>query len=974
MNRVAGLVGVLLVTLQMTASLHAAAFNPPVSDYARTLWTERDGLPSNQILSIAQDRDGFLWLATTAGLVRFDGNRFVLRGLGDRPTLPVRTLFFARDGGLWFAFHDSPRVGRIRNGALLTYDGLPGQVLALMQSRDGTIWAGGRGGVSIFRNDRWERLERRLGVPEPTVDALFEDQRGNVLIGTSSGIYRRPAQTDSFDLVVQTPSAAAHDFIETAAGEILVTDPGHIVSQLTEHNVAHKKIAALGAAQGLHLLYDRQRTLWVVTRENGLLRFSDYPNGAVERVTADNSIRCLFEDREGNIWMGTASGLVRFSRARITSLTPGNYSGDQFVRAVVLARDGTVWAGTAEGLVRFSGGKQEVYGSRDGPANTIVTALHGGEDGSIWMGTDRGLARYSNGRIVAVPLPGRFPPSQISAITTDAEGAVWASDIQGLFKLKDGRLTSFDLVRGPVYTAYADTRGRLWFGSSEGEVAVYEQGRLRVYSERDGLVAAPVIGIFEDSRGVVWVATTLGISRFENDRFTTLPQRRGLPGNLVIAFAIDRDDYLWLGINFGIVRLDQKEFDKAVKDESHRIEYLFYDASDGLLGTPRYVGYPNVIRANDGTLWFATTAGLSLVNPRNLQENRPAPPVIVEAVIVDGRELGPRPSIRLPSSTSKLEVSYTAPAVGAATKVRFRHMLEGFEQQWVTDDPYQRALYTNLFPGNYRLRISASYGAGVWADPGTVWEFSVEPRFYQMRWFYAACAGVLSLALWTAWQVRSRRVQRQFAMVLAERARMGREIHDTLLQSLVGTALQLDNISTELDSAPESAKQQLLKIRREVERYVGEANQSIWELRSPMLNSLDLAAALQEAAENLIASTGIGFQFVANGARRRCAPAVEQQLLRIAREAVTNAIRHAHPSLIQMELSYDSKSVCVRVSDNGRGFDSTAIGRDREGHWGLTIMQERAQQIGGRLSIVGEPNGGTTIEVVVTCSRSPSGS
>jgi len=197
---------------------------------------------------------------------------------------------------------------------------------------------------------------------------------------------------------------------------------------------------------------------------------------------------------------------------------------------------------------------------------------------------------------------------------------------------------------------------------------------------------------------------------------------------------------------------------------------------------------------------------------------------------------------------------------------------------------------------------------------------------------------------------------------------MGREIHDTLLQSLVGTALQLDNISTEFDSAPESAKQQLLKIRREVERYVGEANQSIWDLRSPLLSSLDLAAALQEDAENVLPSAGIAFQFTASGPRRRCAPAIEQHVLRIAREAVTNAVRHGHASRIQMELSYDAKSVSVKVSDNGCGFDSTEIGRDREGHWGLSLVRERTQQIGGRVHIISAPNGGTTIEVVEPCS------
>jgi ligand-binding sensor domain-containing protein/two-component sensor histidine kinase len=955
----------LLLALQLLVPLPALALDHETPDHTRTLWTERDGLPANEILDIAQDHDGFLWLATTTGLVRFDGNRFVLWRLGENPLIGIRTLYVARDGSLWLALYNSSRISRLHRGQLTTYEGLPGPVLALTQTRDGVVWAGGLGGLSAWRHQRWERVAHPLGSPELTVDALFEDSGGNLLVGAAQGIYRRAAGSDAFYLVMPN-SSAAHSFVELANREVLANGSERVAVSLTGHGATSAAVAALGKVQGRRLLLDRQQALWAATSK-GLIKINDYPNGRVQRVSTELGIRCLFEDRDGNIWLGTVDGLVRLSKTRIISL--GTTKGAaHFVWALAVAKDGTVWGGTAHGLVRFSPIDQRIYEGSHGAPTGLVTGLAAAPDGALWIGSGEGLTRYVNGRSERASLPGFRSPNSVTSITIDADGAVWASDKYGVFRWKEGQVSRFGSEHGPAASAYADTHGRVWFGFWDGTILAYDQRGFRQYSQHVGPAAAPIIGIAEDSRGRVWVASTAGISRFDDGRFTTLLHQRRLPGSQVISFTIDRDDHLWLGVTFGIARLTPHEFDKAVADPSYGIQYSLYGASAGLVGSPRYFGYPNVIRHHDGTLWFAATKGLFLFDPNRLQEHRTAPPVIIDSVLADGRPVTLEAPARLSAGTSKVEIDYTAAGVGVATKLRYRRMLEGFDARWVDDDTNQRAVYTNLFPGEYRLRIAASYGDGAWTEPSTVWAFSVAPHFYQTAWFYTSCALALSLGFWMTWRLRSRRVHEQFSLVLAERARMGREIHDTLLQSLVGTALQLDNISTELGASHDSVKQQLHRMRRQVERYVADASESIRSLRSPRLERLDLAAALQEAGREILHSTAIDFQFTADTVLPPCSPAMEQQLLRIAQEAVTNAARHARPSTITMDLRRDRNSLRLRVADDGRGLHPEAIEPNRAAHWGMAIMEERAQQIGGSLTVATTPGGGTTIEVVAPLS------
>jgi signal transduction histidine kinase len=311
-----------------------------------------------------------------------------------------------------------------------------------------------------------------------------------------------------------------------------------------------------------------------------------------------------------------------------------------------------------------------------------------------------------------------------------------------------------------------------------------------------------------------------------------------------------------------------------------------------------------------------------------------------------------------------VQIEYTAVSLVSSAKARFRYLLEGFDRDWVDAGTRRQAFYTNLSPGSYTFKVVASTSDGIWNESAATWNFSIEPAFYQTRWFYAVAAlMVLPLGL-AVWRLRLGQVQRQFSLVLAERARLSRELHDTLLQSLVGVALQFEGLSQRVDASSPSLKEHLLRIRSQVEDYIREARDSISDLRSPMLERRDLAEALRDASGRIMSGTSVRFDFAVMGTPRRCRASVEEEVLRIAREALYNAVRHSRASHIQLQLHYHRRSLHLRVTDDGVGFDGQRV----EGHYGLANMQERAKQIGARFRLVTRVDQGTRIETVVPIS------
>ena len=958
----------------------AETTNAPVSltDYTLTNWSEEQGPFPFGIYSIAQDRAGYLWLGTRSGLVRFDGSEFVQwRGRQSLPDDRIAAILAAGDGGLWVGFGTVGGVARISGGTarqFTTKDGLAqGDVNAIVEDAQSTIWVASHGGLSAYDGQRWRVVGEADGLPRGPVLGLRCDSRGRLWVGTATGLYRRAAEDPAF-----TPVEAGSDaeVAEDRAGTVWVSDP-HESFRIVGTARSSRAQLTRRAGAGRGLLIDRSGALWVGTRGAGLMRVHGDTTGVdpdrIEHLTRregllSDEVRALFQDRDGSLWICSRRGLSRLSESNVRAVLHGAGAGG-FVAAVAVTRDGAVWAATATGLTRSLGTEQHTFTEQDGLPGRIVTALHEDPSGTLWAATTLGVARLVGSRFLPLLTTAGtlWSGYQIRAIASERDGTLWLCDQErGLFRWRGGVLDNLSDVVGQrkAYVAHVDRAGRVWIGFWAGGLAVYDHGTVSAYGTEQGLPQASVNVIFEDRAGGLWVATEHDLARVDGERIRSF-KSNGFPQSGVVSIVEDAVGDFWIGLGPSLMRINPREFDAAVADPVYQLRYRLYGAEDGLPGTVGRPGVPSAARTSSGELLFVTSVGLAIVDPARLRD-RPTPTLIgVNAVSADGRAVefaGDR--VAIPAHTSRLVINYSLLSLTAG-RPRFRHKLEGFDADWQDVGERRDVSYTNLPPGTYAFRVSSHHEDG-WIESGTPLAVTILPAFYQTTTFYAVAASSLALLLWLGWRHRVRQMNREFALVLAERSRLGREIHDTLLQSLVAVALEFDDISEQLEPAKVALKAQVISIRTRVEEYILEARQSIANLRSPMLVRSDLGTALQRSGESATATHPIRFEFTLRGMPRRLDGTLEEQLLRIGQEAVSNAVRHGAASTIHMELCFDHAAVRLRVSDDGCGFDPEQPPRDADGHWGIAGMRERAAKVGAQLRLESQPGAGTTVEALAS--------
>jgi two-component sensor histidine kinase len=583
----------------------------------------------------------------------------------------------------------------------------------------------------------------------------------------------------------------------------------------------------------------------------------------------------------------------------------------------------------------------------------------------FWVAAaERRLVRWVGRRFEPVPLPESFAAHAVTSIASGADGRLWLyNGREILVQAPDGTetvVTPAGVTDGLVRFTYADRRGRLWIAADHAEIAIIDGPDVRMLGAAEGVPAGNLTGIREDASGRIWMSSDSGLSAIDGASVRTLTAANGIPGRRVFFVTDDAGARLWLGTTSGLARVEKAELDHALADPHYRIRLQLFDVFDGLRGTPVVRGYPTAARSRD-RIWFVSSTGVATIDPGQVREALPPPVPRIEQVLVDGQSFDPASGERLPSGMASLQIEHAALNLTAPTKVRFRHRLEGVDPDWVDDGGDTRTVYAHLPNGTYRFVVAASAGDGRWSDAAAVWTFVVPPRWYQSRVFYGAAVALLVLGVWAAWRLRLRQVHRRFTDVLGERARVAREIHDTLLQSLVGMALQLDTVAH--TEEPTGLREEVGRIRRQVQDAIGEAQRSIRDLRAPRAEVRDLVTRLRESAGPMLEHAGITFELVVTGTPRPLQAAVEQQLMRIGMEAVVNAMRHAQAAHVRMELAFERATVRLRVTDDGHGFNPDAVKADTSVHWGLSIMRERAEQVGGRSSIMSTPERGTSVEV-----------
>ena len=966
-----------------------------VNQYSHTAWKVRDGFAKGEITSIAQTPDGYLWLGTQFGLLRFDGvNRVPWRPPGDQhlPSSYVFSLLAARDGTLWIGTWNglaSWKDAKIRRYAELA----GGWIFALLEDHEGTIWASGYsssphgGRLCAIRNDNVQCYGEDGTLGRGALN-LYEDSRGNLWVGVIAGLWRwRPGPPKFYPLAGEPDGVQALG--EDADGALLVGWNGGL-SRLAGGKTEGYSLPGSGRQfRAERILRDHDGGLWIGTQTQGLVHVHEGRTdvfSSADGLSGDD-VHAVLEDHEGNTWVVTTTGLDRFRDFAVASLTPEHGLSNAFVGSVLADRDGSVWLATRGGLNRWNHGEIKTYRLGGGKMNDHPESLFQDHGGRIWVSTTRGIGYLEKGGFV--PMSG-VPGGNILSISQDTAGNLWvANESSGLFHLSPrgevqqipwSKLERQDhasiLAAGPVQSG-------LWIGFFLGGIAYFEDGQIRAsYSAADGLGEGRVSGFLFDHDGALWISTEGGLSRLKNGRITTLTSRNGLPCDTVHWVMEDDDHSFWLYTACGLIRINRSELDAWAADPKRTIQATIFDSSDGVRSLATGGHYnPQVAKSADGRIWFLPWDGVSVVDPHHLPFNKLPPPVHIEQIIADRKAhdaaLSGNGLMRLPPLVHDLEINYTALSLVAPEKVLFRYKLDGVDHDWQDAGNRRQAFYTDLSPRKYTFRVMACNNSGVWNEAGTSLNFVVIPAYYQTLWFRSLCVLVFLALVAGMYRLRVRQLAGQFSMRLDERVhertRIARELHDTLLQSFHGLLMNFQTAWRLLPQRPAEAKESLGRAIEQAEEAIIEGRGAVEGLRASTVQSNDLALAIRTLGEELATdsthSPSPTFRVMAEGVPRDLHPVLRDEVYRIAAEALRNAFRHAQARQIEVEIRYDNQQFRLQVRDDGRGFDPRVFAaQGREGHYGLPGMHERAKIAGGKLTVWSEVGAGTEVELQIPAS------
>ena len=899
----------------------------------------------------------------------------------------ITALAGTHDGALWIGTREG--LASWLNGRLTTYPALlKFEIESLIEGHDGTVWAGAWGsptGRLCAIRDGATTCYGDDGSLGNEAISLYEGAAGALWVAASSGLWRwKPGsptryaavQIGDYQALVQGVSRAGLAFVEQ--GNVRQFADGRSTDYLLP--------GAPSPLTAKHLLRDRHGTLWIGTDTHGLV----YATGDSARVftqqdgLSSNQIVALFEDREGTIWVATSEGVDSLRELPVASLSVKDGLSSDSVRSVLAARDGSIWIGTATGLNQWKDGRMRVYRPQTHPGlpDDEIEPLCEDERGRIWAaGRYHGIAVFDKGRFTPIP---SAPKGNITSIAADGHGGLWLSlwhaDGYGLVHFVGGKVTERipwrSMGGGPASGLLPDQDGGVWAGLLTGGIAYFRAGQIQklpLHAEHGG--SERVVGLSHGSDGALWAATEHGLSRIVDGRVTTLTTANGLPCNVVHWIVEDNGSSYWLYTGCGLLRIARSELDAWSTDPTRKVAATLFDSSDGVqsVGVLNY-SRPVVAKSSDGKIWFENGNKLAVIDPAQVNINALPPPVHIEEITADGRAYYPKQGLHLPPLNRNLTVAYTALSLAAPAKVRFRYRLEGQEPHWSEVVNDRKAQYSNLAPGTYRFRVSASNNDGVWNEQGDTLEFAIEPAFYQTNWFRAACLAAFLLVLWTLYQLRLRQMARAFNARLeervAERTRIARDLHDTLLQSFSGLLLRYRTVHALFSKRPEQAFTILENALAETRQALTEGREAVQGLRSSAAETHEFTEAIKTLTEELAGdpSHGGGGEVRLNveGSPRALRPLLRDEIYRIASEALRNAFRHAEASRIEVQLSYDAKRFELRVRDNGKGIEPRFLTDEGlAGHFGLRGMRERAQTIGGKFTAWSAPASGTELVLSV---------
>ena len=741
-----------------------------LTQYVAESWGPKDGLRQHRIRDILQTRDGYLWLATENGLVRFDGVRFTTfdskssRGFGHDY---LHALAQTEDGGLWVGTYHGLTLRK--DGEFKTYtekDGLTDSFIwCLARGRDG-LWIGGWKGLTRFAGGRFTIEPRFNG---QSIRTLLEARDGSLWVGVGRTLHHlegdRATVYEARDGLPRDVRFTA--FLESADGSLWIgTEQG--LGRLSKGALRFYTVSDGLAGDNVQtLLEDREGHLWIGTTA-GLSRYDGVEFSRLSKGLTDESVSALFEDREGTLWIGTpGGGLNRLKDGRFTPYGRPEGIRENTVWAVQPTREGGVWIGTdGGGISRLDGSRLTTYTKKNGLPDDIAFAFAPSRDGSLWVGMNTGVVRVAAGRARAYPTTG-LTSTSIRALLEDSRGRVWVgTSTGGLYRLEGERFVPLRPAGVSAEHTYVSSivearDGSLWFGTDAGVWRLRGED-FGVYDTRHGLPGDYAAGLYEEADGTLWVATNPGgLARFKDGRWAVLRAADGLLDENINTMMEDGLGRMWFSTDRAIYSVAKQELDDKLAGRLSAVTSTAFDTHDGLRVAEGSAGFPAIARAADGRLWFATSRGAVVVDPRRLQRNPVPPPVYVEAVAVDGVDVRPGDGIEVGPGRGELMILYTAPSLRVPERVRFRYRLEGFDADWVDAGDRRVAYYTNIPPGRYLFRVIASNDDGVWNETGASLSLRLRPHFYQTRWFHGSLGALMIVAGLALHRVRVRQLKQR---------------------------------------------------------------------------------------------------------------------------------------------------------------------------------------------------------------------
>ncbi len=740
----------------------------PIRQFHQDVWGTEQGLPQNTVPAIAQSADGYIWLATELGLVRFDGLQFTIFDKSNTPELRsnvIDALLETRSHELWIGTVGGGLV-RLAHGKFQTFttkDGLSSDsVSSLLEDRAGNLWIGtDGGGLNYFDNRRFTIYTTQNGLPDNEIFALARDGNGGIWVGTHDGLSRfSNGEFRTYKATEGFPNPYVRCLYATSTGTLWIGTNGGGLSSLKEgefHSFTTKNGLPSNNVASLH--EDNRGSLWIGTYGGGLARMvgTTFTSYNAKDGLPNNDVRSIFQDDAGNLWIGTGGGgLTRFFDGNLfTAYGPKDGLSTLATLPIFEDHDNNLWIGTdGGGLNRFRDGKFTALTTKDGLADNLVFTICEDHDEALWIGTRKGLNRYKDGRLTTYNKKNGLPSDTILVTYVDREGTLWIGTRAGLSQRKNGKFTTYTTKNGLssniVRAIYEDRQHSIWIGTSGGGLDVFRNGRFEVFDSRRGLSNDVVLSIHEDSEGVLWIGTNGGgLNRLENGRFTVYTTKDGLPDDAVFRILEDDSGNLWMSGNRGVFRVSLQALNDFAAKRTSRIAAISYGTSDGMTTRECNGGFqPAGWKSEDGRLWFPTMKGVVVVNPQNVERASAPLPTILEQAFIDGREVDKTASISVPPGRGQLEFRYTAPEFRSPHRVIFRYKLEGFDRNWVQAGSRRIAYYTNIPPGDYRFQVAASSGDGTWTSDAASLNVLLRPHFYQTFWFYGLCIfGLIGLAV-----------------------------------------------------------------------------------------------------------------------------------------------------------------------------------------------------------------------------------